>query len=80
MYFYGFTVNSVKETMKQIMYDAKDTLGADILCVMLIMETTKEMCDELSFVNDDGAFHWYLVNYSLGEQELRPNDIGALLL
>lgn len=48
---------------------------------MSIMDNKAElMVDKLGFLPGDGALHWYLVNWSLGNNKIESNDIGTILI
>ena len=80
LYFYGFTRNTIKETMKMLFWHCLEELQVDCFSLMTTMDNGQDTTSGLNFVDDDGSFHWYLVNYSLGENTIKPNEIGALLL
>jgi len=35
---------------------------------------------EMGFMNGDGQLHYYLVNWSIGDNIIEPNDVGAILV
>mmetsp|Transcript_958 Transcript_958/g.1704 ORF Transcript_958/g.1704 Transcript_958/m.1704 type:complete len:323 (-) Transcript_958:67-1035(-) len=68
LYYYGLTRNTLKEVVKQAMWSAKEDMDCDAFSAMTVMDNEKEMfLEELKFLHGDGALHWYLVNWSLGE-------------
>lgn len=44
------------------------------------MGYTENLMKDQNFLAADGASHFYLINWSLGENEIGPNDIGTLLV
>ena len=48
---------------------------------LTLMDNTKAIFEEkLGFMPGDGALHYYLVNWSLGNEVIAPNDLGTILL
>ena len=44
------------------------------------MDNTSEIfIDDLQFVWGDGPLYHYLVNWSVGNEKMGPNDIGVVL-
>lgn len=80
MYYYGLSRNQFTEVVKIMMHLAKDEVGCDAFSAMNIMDNDRETFKELNFLNGDGCLHWYLVNWSLGENVIEPKDIGTLLI
>ena len=44
------------------------------------MDNDKQTLLDIGFMNGDGRLHFYLVNHSIGEKELRANQVGAILV
>lgn len=55
-------------------------MECDAFSCMSIMENVPDLFYELKFLPGDGALNWYLVNWSLGENEVKMNDIGTILI
>jgi hypothetical protein len=79
MYFYALPKNSIKEVMKQVLWIAKEEMESDAFTCMTVLDNEKEMLADLHFCPGDGAFHWYLVNWSLGDKTIGTHEIGAIL-
>lgn len=48
---------------------------------MTLMDNKPELFEgKLGFVAGDGALHYYLVNWSLGTEVIKSNDLGTVLL
>ena len=68
IYFYGLTVNSLEDMVKLALHYAKDDMECDALSAMTIMDNKPDLFEgKLGFVAGDGALHYYLVNWSLGD-------------
>lgn len=81
LFFYGLTKNSLEEVGKLMLHLAKDNMDCDAMSAMNLMDNTSEIFeDKLGFVPGDGALHYYLVNYSLGQEDITSNDLGTILL
>ena len=51
------------------------------MCVMTLMDNDKEMLEqELGFLAGDGALYYYLVNWSIGMESIKPNEMGVILV
>ena len=47
---------------------------------MTLMDNKSELyIDKLNFTPGDSKLHYYLVNYSLGEETINSNDIGMVI-
>ena len=68
LFYYAFNTNSLKEVVKEILYIAKEEMDCDAFSVQTLMDNTVEMYEELNFHKGDGALHYYLVNWSLGDE------------
>ena len=62
-------------------------MECDAFSAMSCMDNTREMfCGNeygiggLGFLPGDGALHWYLVNWSLGDHVIKSNEIGTILI
>jgi hypothetical protein len=81
LFYYGLTLNSLEDVIKKCLYISRDEMDCDAFSAMSVMDNTKEMfCDRLGFLPGDGALHWYLVNWSLGDHVIKSNDIGTILI
>lgn len=80
MYYYSFQHNTWNEGVKQMMWSAKEDLNCDALTVMTVLDNKKDVMADMGFIEDSGCFHWYLVNWALGDKEITTNDIGCQLL
>ena len=65
--YYAFTVNSLKETMKEILWISKEELQCDAFSAQTIMDNKSEMYEDLGFLKGDGANNYYIVNWSFGD-------------
>ena len=66
---------------KQALWIAKEELECDAMCVMTLMDNDKEMLEqELGFLAGDGALYYYLVNWSIGMESIKPNEMGVILV
>ena len=81
IYFYGLTVNSLEDMVKLALHLAKDDMECDALSAMNLMDNKPDLFEgKLGFVSGDGALHYYLVNWALGEEVIKSNDLGTILL
>jgi len=79
MYYYSFTNNKYIDMIKQALWLAKDDMKVDAMCCYEIMDHDTEMLtNELKFMPDSTPFFWYMLNYSFGEKEVKPSDMGAI--
>lgn len=44
------------------------------------MGLTEQLMKEEGFLAADGCSHYYLINWSLGENLIGPNEIGTILV
>ena len=66
---------------RQAIHQAKDVMECDAFSAMTCMDNKPELfIDKLGFCHGDGQLFYYLVNYSLGEEIIEPNDLGTILL
>ena len=81
LYYYGLTKNSLLDILKTALWISKDEMGVDAFSGQNLMDNEPEMYyEQLGFMPGDGALYYYLVNWSLGTQELTSNDIGTILI
>jgi len=66
--------------MKEILWIAKEELLCDAFSVQTLMDCTQEIFENIGFLKGDGALHWYIVNWSFGDNEIKSNDIGTILV
>ena len=79
LFYYGLTENTLEDVVKQALYIARDTMECDAFSCMTVMDNKPElMVEKLGFLPGDGALHWYLVNWSLGNNKIESNDIGTM--
>ena len=56
-------------------------MDCDAFSAMTNMDNKQELfVEKLGFLPGDGALHWYLVNWALGNEEITSNDIGTILI
>lgn len=79
-YIYALSKNTLKDVSKQMLVISKEDLNCDVFTVQTVMDNTPELYTELDFSKGDGASHWYICNWSLGEKTIGPNDIGVILI
>jgi hypothetical protein len=81
LFYYGLTVNSLTDIIKTVLWIAKEEIGCDAYTVMTVMDNEQEFfAKELGFLYGDGALHYYLVNWSLGNKTVTSNDIATMLI
>lgn len=81
LFYYGLFENSLSDVIKTCLYIARDEMECDAFSAMNVMDNDKDMfVNELGFLPGDGALHWYLVNWSLGDTVVKSNDIGTILI
>lgn len=81
LFYYGLSKNSLIDVIKQALWISKEEMECDAFSAMTNMDNTKEtFIDQLNFLPGDGALHWYLVNWALGENVIESNDIGTILI
>ena len=81
LYYYGITNNTLCDVIKEALWIAKEQMDCDAFSCMTNMDNQKELfIDKLNFLPGDGALHWYLVNYALGDNEIKSNDLGTMLI
>lgn len=80
MYYYGLTKNTHNDMLRIAMWHAKEDMNCDALTIMTTQDCFKDDLENLGMVEDSGVFHWYLVNWALGDKTIGTNDIGCLLL
>ena len=79
MYYYGLSSNSIFDTIKYVLWQAKEEFGCDAFSCLDIMENDKQMClEQLNFIPGDALTHYYLVNYSMGDITLTPKDVAVI--
>ena len=67
MFYYGLSMNSLADILKQAMWVAKDEFQCDSFNIMCILGYTEELMKEQGFLAADGCSHFYLINWSLGD-------------
>ena len=81
MYFYGLTVNSLKDVVLTMLHLAKEEMGCDAFSAMTLMDNRPELFQkELNFLPGDGCLYYYLVNWSVGDETIESNDLGTILV
>ena len=81
LFYYGLTENTLEDIVKKCLYISRDTMECDAFSCMSVMDNTPELLvQKLGFLPGDGALHWYLVNWSLGDNKIESNDIGTILI
>ena len=81
LFYYGLTENTLEDVVKKCLYIARDDMECDAFSCMSIMDNKAELLvEKLGFLPGDGALHWYLVNWSLGDTKIESNDIGTILI
>lgn len=81
MYFYGLTVNTLRDVVLTMLHLAKDEMQCDAFSAMTLMDNTSELfVDDLNFLPGDGCLYYYLVNWSLGDEKISSNDLGTILV
>ena len=80
LYYYGLSRNTLKEVIKLCLHTSKEEMDCDAFSIMTIMDNEKDLFLDLNFLPGDGALHWYLVNWNLGENEIASNEIGTILV
>lgn len=81
LFYYGLSKNNYFDMLLHLMHLAKDELDCDAFCVQLLMDNKKEdLVEKLGFMTGDGKLHYYLVNWSIGDHIITPNDVGAILV
>ena len=81
MYYYSFTKNAYLDMMKMALHLARDDMKVDAVCCYSIQDHNPEILEkELKFMPDSTPFHWYMLNYSFGEKEVKPENIGAIFV
>ena len=80
LYFYGLSKNTIKDIGLLCCHIAKDEMQADSFSVEQVMENTEQVfVKELGFLWGDSPLYYYLLNWSVGNERVRPNDIGIIL-
>ena len=81
LYYYSFTANTYIDMIKQAMWLVKDEMKCDAFCIYNIMENDSDLLlNELKFLPDSTPFYWYMLNYSFGDKEIKPMDMGAIFV
>ena len=81
LFYYGLSKNSLIDIIKQALVICKDEMNCDAFSAMTNMDNTRNLFENhLNFLPGDGALHWYLVNWSLGNNIIESNDIGTILI
>ena len=80
MFYYALTANELTDCLKRAMWLAKEEMGCDVFTARDTHGMPAEVLADLNFRPNDGRVHWYLTNYSLGENEVLPGDIGTILV
>ena len=80
LYYYALTHNSYVDMVKQALWLAKDEMECDAFSAQTLMDNDIETLQNQGFMNGDGRLHYYLVNWGIGNNDIKPNDIGAILL
>lgn len=80
MSYYGLTLNKLEEIMKEVLWIAKEELKCDAFSVQTLMDNTPDIFENLGFLKGDGALHYYIVNWSFGNNVIESNDIGTILV
>ena len=63
-----------------MLWTAKEDMDCDAFCCTTIQGITEQMCEDLGFLKGDGAFHYYLVNWSLGDVAIEDAEVGTFLV
>ena len=66
--------------VKQLLWIAKEEVKCDAFCCQTLMDNTKEELEKAGFMPGDGKLHYYIVNWSTGDNIIKPNDVGAILV
>ena len=81
MFHYALTVNSYNSMMKMACILSKEEMGCDTLSVYEMMDHKGDVLkNELGFFDGDCRMHYYLYNFSIGDHEVLPKDVAALML
>lgn len=81
MYFYGLTVNTLKDVVVTMLHLAKDEMACDAFSAMTLMDNKPDLfIKELNFLPGDGCLYYYLVNWALGDERIESNDLGTILI
>ena len=63
-----------------MLWTAKEDMDCDAFCCTTLRGITEQMCEDLGFLKGDGAFHYYLVNWSLGDEAIEDAEVGTFLV
>ena len=78
-YYYAFTKNKYADMIKQALWIVKEELECDAMVVNLIQEHEEDFLEkEMKFMKDAAGFHYYLMNYSLGDRVVQPKEVGQI--
>ena len=80
LFYYGLTKNNLTDIIKKCLWLSKEHMEADAFSCMTVMDNDMEMLRPLGFMPGDGCLHWYLVNWSLGDNTVEAKDIGTILI
>uniref|UniRef100_A0A7S3IWN5 Glycylpeptide N-tetradecanoyltransferase n=1 Tax=Strombidium inclinatum TaxID=197538 RepID=A0A7S3IWN5_9SPIT len=81
LYYYAFTKNSLTEMMKYVLHFAKEEADVkyDVFNCLSIMDN-HEFVRDLKFGVGDGTLNYYMFNYGLKDDYLRPNMVATVLV
>jgi len=81
LFYYGLSRNKLIDVIKQALVICRDEMMCDAFSAMTNMDNKRDLFEKhLNFLPGDGALHWYLVNWSLGDNIISSNDIGTILI
>ena len=81
LFYYGLTQNTLIDIVKQSLWMAKEVANCDAFSVQTLMDNDVDtLVQQCGFSYGDGKLNYYLVNWSIGDCEIKPKDVGAILV
>ena len=79
LFYYGLSMNKISDIIKHALWIAKEELDCDAFTVQEQLDSDKETLLDIGFLHGDGGMNYYLVNHSLGNKSIHPNQTGCIL-
>lgn len=77
-YYNVSTTNRFKQGIEDMLVVARD-LGYDVYNALDVMENN-QFLEQLKFGVGDGHLHYYIYNWRIGGGDLKPDDLGIVLV
>ena len=80
LWYYGLSKNTYPDMIKLMLHLAKDECLCDAFSTHSCMDNKYEELGPLGFLRGDGVLHYYLVNWSIGDEIIAEKDLGCIMI